>query len=181
MKKKSGSKLVLIKHAMPIPEATKAAKDWNLGDKGKTRAKLLAERLRLYLPFSLYSSKEPKAKESAEVISSELGINFITVEGLEEIDRPVLPWLSQIEHRDFNKRLFETPDRPVVGKESANQALERFCQAIHGNIEKALIIGNVVIVTHGTVISLFVEEHNQVDAFELWKSGFSGISSSESR
>jgi hypothetical protein len=57
------------------------------------------------------------------------GENLITVKGLEKIDRPVLPLLSQQEHRDLNKSIFEEPHKPVLGKESAKQALGRFCEA----------------------------------------------------
>jgi broad specificity phosphatase PhoE len=169
MEKKEGSKLILIKHAIPTLEPSKAAKEWRLGDKGKAQASLLADQMKFYLPFSLYSSEEPKAYNTAEIISTELGLKLTTVKGLEEIDRPVLPLLSQQEHRDLNKGIFEEPERPVIGKESANQALSRFNRAIRENVEKILINRNVVIVSQGTVISLFVEKYNKISAFELWK------------
>jgi broad specificity phosphatase PhoE len=169
MEKKSGSKLILIKHALPILEASKAAKEWKLGDKGKAQASLLAKKMKFYLPFSLFSSDEAKAQATGEIISTESGLNLTTVKGLEEIDRPVLPLLSQQEHRDLNKGIFEEPERAVIGKESANQALDRFSQAIRENVEIILINRNVVIVSHGTVISLFVEKYNNISAFELWQ------------
>jgi len=96
-------------------------------------------------------------------------LEFTIVNGLKEIDRLAGPLLNQEEHRNLNQALFEEPDRPVLGKESANQALDRFCKAVRESVEKILTNNNSVIVSHGTVISLFVEKYNKVNGFELWK------------
>jgi broad specificity phosphatase PhoE len=67
-----------------------------------------------------------------------------------------------------NGSIFAHPDRRVLGIESANDALRRFSSAVAEELARSEA-RNLVIVTHGTVISLFVAAHNSVDGFELWK------------
>jgi broad specificity phosphatase PhoE len=90
------------------------------------------------------------------------------VDGLQEIDRPVLPIMAPAEHERVNARIFSEADSRVIGGESAREAQERFAAAMRIELGRA-DTGNLVVVTHGTVISLFVREHNDVDAFQLWK------------
>jgi broad specificity phosphatase PhoE len=56
------------------------------------------------------------------------------------------------------------PDRVVFGEESAAAALTRFSRAVEGLGDGA------VVVSHGTVISLYVAAQTGRDAFELWQS-----------
>ena len=169
MVKESGTKLVLVKHAIPILDASIAPKHWNLGDEGEAQASLLADNIKSYLPFSLYSSEEAKATKTAKIIALALELDLTIVYGFKEIDRPAGPLLSQKEHRNLNQGIFDEPFKRVLGKESATQALDRFSKAVGENVEKTLTNNNAVIVSHGTVISLFVEKYNKVKGFELWK------------
>ncbi len=115
------------------------------------------------------SSIEPKASGTADQVASELGIKASPVEGLHEIDRPVLPWMGPEEYERFNARLFTDFDRPVVGSESARQALDRFDAALLCEIER-MDREHLVVISHGTVMSLFVAAHDDgVDALGLWK------------
>ena len=62
--------------------------------------------------------------------------------------------------------LFANPDAVVFGKESASGALARFTRAVDQIVSEET--GDVVIVSHGTVMSLFVASRSHVDASELW-------------
>jgi len=156
--------LILVKHALPVPDASVPAREWRLGEEGEAQSARLAEELRAYEPFSLFSSTEPKAARTAELIGSASALD-----GLREIDRPVLPWMGEEEHRAFNQRLFDDFDVAVVGDESAADALRRFDTAVVALCEQ-VSDENVVAVAHGTVISLFVAHHNtDVNAYDLWQ------------
>jgi broad specificity phosphatase PhoE len=76
--------------------------------------------------------------------------------------------MPSAEHEGLNARIFTEFDQRVLGRESAREAKERFTAAmlreLQGTDEE-----NLVVVAHGTVISLFVSAHNSVDSFELWK------------
>lgn len=56
----------------------------------------------------------------------------------------------------------------MLGAESARGALLRFSTALGGQLaqtdEQALVV-----IAHGTVISLFAGAHNELDALGLWK------------
>ena len=62
--------------------------------------------------------------------------------------------------------LFANPDAVVFGNESASSALSRFAKAVDQVVSDAS--GDVVIVSHGTVMSLFVASRARVNASELW-------------
>ena len=57
----------------------------------------------------------------------------------------------------------------MIGNETANGARRRFAQSIRNIASKAH--GNAsAIVTHGTVVSLFVAHHNPIAPYDLWSS-----------
>jgi broad specificity phosphatase PhoE len=62
--------------------------------------------------------------------------------------------------------LFAHPDAIVFGNESASAALARFAQAVDQVVSEES--GDVVVVSHGTVMSLFVASRARVNASELW-------------
>jgi broad specificity phosphatase PhoE len=114
------------------------------------------------------TSVEPKAMRTAEIVANQFGVEVTGIEGLQEIDRPVLPIMPRDEHARFNARLFEQFETPVIGAESARAAVERFSLAL-GDVVGSDAASNVVVVTHGTVIALFTAAHNPLDAFHLWQ------------
>jgi broad specificity phosphatase PhoE len=144
-------------------------REWRLGSEGEEQSRLLARRLSLYLPFALISSKEPKAVRTAQIVAAYSGVAPQLVEGLEEIDRPAMPIVTAEEHERQNAPLFNARGAPAPGSESADAASARFHTAMVRAVEQASSNQNLVVVSHGTVISLFVEEQTGVDAFTVWK------------
>ena len=161
--------LILIKHAMPILDANKPAREWRLGTEGEEQARELARDLRPRLPFTLVCSEEPKASRTAEIIAAELGIEYRSVAGLEELDRPALPIVDEAEHERINRSVFDDPSRAALGRESADDARERFSAALGGELEELEDDANLVVITHGTVMALFTAAHSPVDSWKLWK------------
>jgi len=158
---------VLVKHALPVLDGTLPARAWKLGEEGVAQARHLSTELEGFTPLRLVSSPEPKARATAEIVATDLGVEVKVVGGLREIDRPVLPIMSAAEHIAYNRPLFERRDEPVVGDESAAQARRRFERAVRSELE-VTTAPTVVAITHGTVIALFVAAWNEVDAFALW-------------
>lgn len=160
--------LVLVKHSQPVLDASVPAREWQLSQVGEDQAVQLAERLRQFLPFRLLTSIEPKAYRTCEIISEVLGLPMSQVDDLHEIDRRALPIVSSRVHEELNAPIFTNVDKPALGSESARDALERFRAAV--DREASCTVGkNLVIVSHGTVISLFSAVYNDLDAFTLWK------------
>jgi broad specificity phosphatase PhoE len=112
----------------------------------------------------MLSSTEPKARETAELVGAELGLDVQESAALRETARRTVPWVEAEELRRSIRRLFERPDEVVYGEESASAALARFSSAVDGLDERT------VIVSHGTVISLYAAERTGRDAYELWSS-----------
>lgn len=161
--------LVLVKHALPVPDTSRPAREWLLGEEGEIQALRIADALKRFAPFRLVSSTEPKAARTAEIVAREVGIDFTEIEGLREIDRPKLPWMGDEEHAAFNKQLFVNFDEAVVGAESARDAVARFEDALM-SVTGESDGTNVVAIAHGTVISLLAAKHNpEIDGFDLWR------------
>jgi broad specificity phosphatase PhoE len=160
--------LVLVKHALPVPEPAVAPKYWRLGLEGEHQSRRLASRLLAYAPLRLVASREPKALMTGQLVAAELGLKLSAVAGLEEFDRPPLPLMPQAEHERIVAPIFGDLHTRVLGAESGRDALTRFSAAVETELAQT-DAPNLVAITHGTVISLFVAAHNDIDGFELWK------------
>lgn len=162
-------RIVLVKHAQPILEPTVAARYWALSREGEDQARRLARRLEQFMPFALACSCELKARRTGEIVAGELGVPMRIVDRLEEFDRPVLPLMPAAEYAQLNARIFDDLSTAVIGNESGAQALARFTAGIRKVLEGVPDTESLVVVTHGTVISLLVSAHNDVDPMDLWK------------
>ena len=160
--------LILVKHSLPEIVSMIPAREWRLSQSGQVRCKLLTERLALYLPDVVISSVEPKAVETAQIVALQLKKPFRTFEGLHEHDRTDVDFLDKEQFEAKVSDFFVHPDRLVFGKETANQAVERFSKAL-ASVEVEHPNKNIVVVAHRTVITLFVERFNDVEAFSFWK------------
>jgi broad specificity phosphatase PhoE len=107
----------LIKHAQPVLDATVPAREWVLGAEGEEQSKRLGASLRRFIPCRLVTSPEPKALRTCEIVAGELNIPMTIVDGLQEIDRPVLPIMAPAEHERVNARIFSEADSRVIGGE----------------------------------------------------------------
>ena len=160
--------IILVKHSLPKIIPTIPAKEWRLSRSGQFRCKTLAEKLETYSPDVFISSLEPKAIETAQITAGLLSKPFSTFEGLHEHNRTGVDFL---EKGQFDAKVFDffaQPDRLVFGKETANQANERFSKALT-SVEVKHPDKNIVVVAHGTVITLFVEKFNSLETFSFWK------------
>lgn len=76
-------RLVLVKHSMPEIEPDRPASAWKLGAIGRRRSELLASNLKEYRPAVIWSSRESKAIETAEIVANKFGVPVEIVDGLE--------------------------------------------------------------------------------------------------
>lgn len=166
----SSRTVLLVKHAQPVMDASTPPREWALGSIGEEQSRDIARRLAAHLPVALVSSPEPKAVHTARIVAAELGIGFETIDGLEELDRPALPIVSRDEHERVNAPIFENRAQAMIGRESADAALHRFTAALTRAYGLTTAWQPLVVITHGTVISLFVEQQTGRNAFDVWKS-----------
>lgn len=161
--------LLLIKHARPVVAPRIPADQWTLGDEGRAACAPLAEALRASSPGAIVASEEPKAEQTAQIVGAALGVPVRTAPDLHEHDRSNVPHLDNREFISLMALLFAEPGRRVLGRESADEACDRFAAAVDQAIAQATETP-LAIVTHGTVIALFAQRRAGVaDPFQLWR------------
>ena len=141
---------------------------WRLSEGGRRGGVLLGGYLARYRPGVVVCSEEPKAVETARLAAGRLGAGHLTFPGLHEHDRTGAPFLSAEGFDQAARTFFSNPGKLVWGDETAEQALERFDGAVRAVLDSR---GEevVAVVAHGTVISLFIAQYNDVEAYALWR------------
>jgi broad specificity phosphatase PhoE len=160
--------LILVKHSVPEIQADHPANTWHLSQEGQQRAQRLAAQLKSFEPEVILSSSEPKAKETADILARQLQLNVRIIPGLHEHDRRNVSYLSHDKFQAAIRDFFQKPNELVFGNESADEAYSRFYRALHSILNEHKD-QTVVIVTHGTVISLFVSRLTGSSDLELWQ------------
>ena len=161
-------RLVLVKHSMPEIKRDTPASAWRLSEIGCQRSELLAARLRDFSPEVIWSSRESKAVETAEVVATAFGVPVQIADGLEEHHRSGVPYFpTEAEFEKAVEHFFCKPDQLVLGTETAKQALNRFTPAINEIID----VGQMdnIVVTHGTVMTLYVASFAGVRPMYFWR------------
>lgn len=161
-------KLILVRHSLPEVSPEVPASRWPLSEMGRARCTALATRLAPHDPGIIVASTAPRALQTAQLVAHELGKPWVWAEGLEEHDRSNVGWLGAEEFERALARFFREPERAVFGTESADQAYERFARAVEEATE-SYHQSNVAIVSHGTVISLFVARATGEAPLALWR------------
>ncbi|SRR6266487_927755 len=160
--------LILVKHSSPSVVEDKPAREWNLSDEGRARAQILTEKLKPYQPEVIISSIEPKAVQTAEIVAHFFGLQMQEYENLHEHDRSKTAYLARDAFEVMIQNFFDRPDELVFGNETANRSHQRFRDAIDSVLNQHKN-QTVLIVAHGTVISLFVSRLTGISDFSLWK------------
>jgi len=156
--------LLLVRHSAPELDPSAPSEEWRLSEEGRRRCEPLAERLARYEPRVLLASSEARARETAELVAPALGLEVQLSDGLRETARRTVGWLAPEDLDRGIRELFERPGEVVFGEESAAVALARFEAAVAGLPEPA------VVVTHGTVLSLYAAPRIGRETYELWGS-----------
>lgn len=162
------AQLLLVKHSLPEIVPDVPPNRWHLSELGRVRCNVLADKLARYNLDIIVSSVEPKAVETARIVVHRLGKPFEIIQGLHEHERSRGDILDTAQFEAAVARFFEKPQRLVLGSETADEAHERFAKAVAGVVEKYRN-ASVAIVSHGTVISLFVARATKLEPFAFWK------------
>ena len=160
--------LILIKHALPQIDPTVPANQWRLSEEGQCFSRVLAQRLAQYELDLIFSSVEPKAIETAHIVATALEKPVEVVEGLHEHDRNSVEFLEKKKFEASVFQFFNQPGLLTFGNETANQAHHRFSRAVMGIIER-YADKNIALITHGTVLTLFVSRLVGIEPFAFWK------------
>ena len=160
--------LILIRHSQSQPEPDRPASQWPLTKEGRRRCIALADRLAAYTPDVIVTSRERKASATGALVAARLALPVAVTDGLHEHQREHVGWLSNLAFEQAVGAFFTRPDDLVFGEETAGQAGARFDAAIRDMLA-AHPGQTVAIVSHGTVITLFVAQHASVAPLPFWK------------
>ena len=145
-----GRRLLLVRHATPQIEAGVPAERWHLSARGRQEAQSLAMDLRLQLP-RIWSSPEPKARETATFLALTSGAEVAVHDGLREVEfrQGLLP---QAEFRRRVANYLDGDNDPDFEPyDVARQRILR-CLAEVAGVEG----GDIVVVSHGRILTVLV-------------------------
>jgi broad specificity phosphatase PhoE len=121
-----------------------------------------------FAPATFFTSPQPKAAQTAGLVSASFGTSTTIREALREHDERDAPFFD--DEAAFVRAVetfFVRPNERVFGAESAHEALARFSVEVDGLVSTAA--GPVAVVSHGRVISLYIGERAGVNAFGVWR------------
>jgi broad specificity phosphatase PhoE len=140
---------VVIDPEVPVPH-------WSLSHRGRERMKKLVAQPWVKNISSVYCSTEQKAIDGAEILAGHLSMGYEKVEELGEINRSATGYLPQEEHAATAEMFFAYPERSASGWETARDAQRRIVGAVEGIVEGDTGKGNITIVSHGGVGTLYL-------------------------
>ena len=115
----------------------------------------------------IWSSTEPKAVETADIVAGAFGVPVQIANGLEEHHRDGVPFYPTRDEFDGAvEQFFRSPDQLVLGTETAEQARDRMAAAIDEVIDAGQ--ADSIVVTHGTAITLYVASVAGVRPMAFW-------------
>ena len=162
-------KLILIRHSQSRQDPARPAGEWDLSEEGRRRCEPLAARMAGYQADVIVTSRERKALATGQAVAERLGLACAAADDLHEHERRTARYTSAELFEQIIARFFERPDELVFGEETARQAGARFERAVLRVL--AQHPGrNVAIVSHGTVMSLFVSRRAGIAPLPLWRS-----------
>ncbi len=137
--------LYLVRHGRPLVDRSQPAHAWALDPAAYDEVWALRESGRLPARAAWFSSPEPKALATAELLTDgDVGV----VDGLREHVRDSTEWIEDFD--DAVRRAFAVPDAVAVpGWEPLAACRERVLRAVDG-ILSAYGHDDVVLVGHGT-------------------------------
>ncbi|MGD8903036.1 MAG: histidine phosphatase family protein [Anaerolineae bacterium] len=161
-------KLILVRHSLPVISSKQPASQWQLSDEGRRRCERLAELLAPHRPGAIVTSTEPKAIETGQIVGKQLGIPVEAAPDLHEHERPGTDLDTVEQFQAKVGRLLQHPDEQVFGVETGDEARERFNAAVC-EVMRQHPGGNLAIVSHGTVITLFVARAAGIEPVPFWR------------
>ena len=145
--------IFFIRHADTIKNPNLNSSKWVLSEKGSEQAKIISDTNILKDCDLIFVSSEIKTYLTINPLAKKLNIEIIELSDLDEVRRGDI-FLTDSEFETEKFRQLEDLDYPSFGGETANQALQRFSNAID-LIHKSYAGKKIIVVSHGTILNLY--------------------------
>lgn len=164
------TQIILIRHSETKQNPQASSHTWQLTKRGRERCESLGKKLKPCGVSRIITSEEQKAILTGQLTADVLDIPCETAPALGETKRDTLPYFDKIE--DFWAAIengMRHPDDLVFGEETFTDARTRFANSIDALVAK-YPDDKLAIVTHGTVMSLYVSHLTGEDVYTFWRS-----------
>jgi len=159
---------VVIDPAIPVP-------DWPLSGVGRLRMGRFAKALEARGGItSVWSSRERKARDGAEILAARLAVPHRVDPDLGENDRSATGYLAPPEFWEVVAEFFGRPDESVRGWETARAAQARIVGAVNRLALEEATEGDIAVVSHGGVGRLLIALLQGVEIGEEDRPGHPG-------
>lgn len=163
-------KMIFIRHSQTKLQADISSHTWTLTDVGRERCAKLAEALRPTGLARLITSEEHKAMLTAQLTAEHLGIPYQSAPNLGETKRDNVPFYPDVaDFRQAIRQAMAQPDKLLFGEETFTDARVRFAQQVD-SLSAQYPDDTLAIVTHGTVLALYLAHLTAQDIYPLWES-----------
>jgi 2,3-bisphosphoglycerate-dependent phosphoglycerate mutase len=173
--------LLLIRHAEPeriAPGTADTPADPLLTERGRAQAERLARWLEYERIDAVLSSPLRRARETAQVVADELGLDAEVVDGLMEYDARAdyyIPVEELRETRDHHWRAMIEGRWEELGGEDPDRFQRRIVPCVDAIIER-FPGGRVVAVCHGGVINVYLAALLGLERHLWFEPGYTSIS-----
>lgn len=160
--------LIFIRHSMPAIDPARPAREWELSAQGVAAAQAMAVRLAAVPVSAIVSSTETKARQTAAALAQPRGLHVQDDADLREHERAGVGFLERPQFEAGVANVFAHPGQRVFGEESADEVFDRFAAALEraGSQNPGT---NVMLVTHGTALCIYLARIVGVDPVPFWQ------------
>lgn len=160
------TQIILVRHGKPLIDPDRPAAAWLFDRDAAGEVEQLGRLISTFDADVVITSAEQKAIATGEVIARQLGVAAHADERLGEQGAGTVPWIeAPVEFRAAVERHFREPGRRVLGDEASMEAATRFARAVDTVRTRGRL---PVIVTHGRVMSAYVAQVTETDAWTFW-------------
>lgn len=142
--------LFYLSHPQVLIDPDLPVTDWSLSNTGWGRAIALAGRRWPRPPAHVFSSPETKARQTAAILATPLGVPVNILPRTGEVDRSATGYLPHDDHEAQADLLFADPTQSANGWERAVDAQGRMLASL-AQIQRTHPAGDLLMVGHGAV------------------------------
>ncbi|MCZ7579052.1 MAG: histidine phosphatase family protein [Chloroflexi bacterium] len=160
--------IILVRHAMPEVVPGVLSTMWELGEAALEDCVLLAHALPQELAATVFTSHQPKVKQTAGVLALRRGLEVREDERLREAGQGP-GWID-----DYRAAAASYLRSGSVGETADWEPRERVVERFAAGVEAAIAAnsrsaGDVVIVNHGLAMSLWLASRAGIDLVPFWQ------------